>query len=168
MAEKNFRFWRIPNRGAIHTRELVRQVAKTYGAHPLMRKYVVHQVLGPAGVVPRDQLGMARAIHGWVRDRIAFVNEAGESVLTPGRVLLWRYGDCDDRTGLVAAMLEAVRIPWRLQLLCRRRRGRLVPFHIWPQARIAGRWHDLETSHSRSRFAEHPANLMRRLAGLSL
>jgi transglutaminase-like putative cysteine protease len=168
MTDPAFRFWRLPGKDPQATRALVRRVARIYGGHPVMRWFVMRRVLAPAHVAPRDELGMAAAIHAWVRDHVAFVNESGEQVLTPGRTLRWRFGDCDDRSCLVAAMLESVRIPWRLVLLSKRVGRELVPFHIWPQARIRGRWIDLETSHSRAQFAEHPVTLMKRLAGLSL
>lgn len=168
MAGTDFQFWRIPYKSATHTRTLVRRCAQVYGAHPLMQVFVVRRVLRPAGVEPRDLVGAARAIHAWVTRHIEFHNESGEQVKTPGCVLRVRFGDCDDRTGLVAAMLESIRIPWRLQLLARRVDGRLRPFHIWPQARISGRWWDLETSDRAARFGEHPVALMKRLQGLSL
>ena len=168
-----FRFWRLPYRNAEATRRLVDLVARVYGHHPRMRQFVAHQVLEPARVPHRDDLAAARAIHAWVTKNIRFLNEAGEQVLTPARVLNMRYGDCDDRSGLVAAMLTSIRIPFRLMLLGRRRpapdgASRLVPFHIWPQAIIRGRVFDLETCHPKARFGEHPRDLMRRMRGLSL
>lgn len=168
MGAETFRYWRLPFKHPELTRRLVAHVARVYGGHPLMRRFVVLNVLRPAGIGARDDLAAARAICEWVRDRVQFVNEAGESVLTPARVLLWRYGDCDDRSGLVAAMCESIRLPWRLVLLARRVGERRVPFHIWPQARVGGRWYDLETSHPAGRFGEHPVAMMRRVSGLSL
>ena len=163
-----FRFWSVPKKGPEQTRRLVEELARIQGHHPTMRYAAVKLMLEPYGVDPRDQVGAVRAIHAWVRDHVRFVDEPGESILTPARVLLWRYGDCDDRSCLVAALLEAIRIPWRLMLLARRVGGRLAPFHIWPQAFAAGRWVDVETSDRRAEFGEHPAALMRRLRGLSL
>lgn len=155
----SFVFWRIPGMSAHRTRRLVHDLAVAYGRHPLMRRFVVHEVLEPARVHPRDTLGTVRAIHRWVTTRVRFQHEPGEQVLTPGRVLAWRFGDCDDRSGLVAAMLEAVGIRWRLVLLTRGG----VPFHIWPQA-FVGRWIDIETSDDRARLGEAPEALMKRTA----
>ena len=166
--EKSFRFWRIEHKSPEHTRHLVRRCAEVYGAHPKMQSFVVRRILRPAGVGARDIPGAVRAIHAWVTRNIEFHNESGEQVKTPGRVLIVRFGDCDDRSGLVAAMLQSLRIKWRLQLLARRVGGQLFPFHIWPQARVDGRWVDVETSHSLARYDEHPAALMRRLRGLAL
>lgn len=156
----SFRYWRLPGMDAERTRSLVAHLARAYGRHPLMRRFVVHRVLTPARVHPRDTAGTVRAIHCWIRDRIRFQNEAGEQILTPARVLIWGFGDCDDRSGLAAAMLEAVGIRWRLVLLARAG----TPFHIWPQALVQGRWLDLETSDDRARLGESPEALMKRTA----
>lgn len=145
---------------ADRTRALVGELAELYGGHPQMRAFVVHQVLNPARVPPYHDLAAVDAIHRWVRDNVRFVKEPGEQVLTPARVLIWRLGDCDDRSGLVAAMLHAIGIQWRLLLLARNG----IPFHIWPQALVESRWIDVETSHPRAKLGEHPAALMRRLA----
>jgi transglutaminase-like putative cysteine protease len=156
--------WRIPGRDPFRTRQLVDELARLYGGHPAMRD-ITAGILRLAGVGQRDDLGAARAIWAWVTRRVMFLNEAGEQIQTPARVLINRYGDCDDRTGLVCALLESIRIQWRTRLLAT---AEGVPFHIWPQARIGGRWVDLETSDDRGRFAEHPARLMERLRGLQL
>ena len=163
-----FRCWRLKGKDPELTRRLVAAVARVYGAHPLMRHLVVEHVLRPARAHPRDDAAKVRAIQEWVRDNIRFENESGEQVLTPGRVLIWRFGDCDDRAGLVVAMLESIRIPWRLELLSRKVGAQMVPFHIWPLALVDGRWVHLETSDSRARCGEHPADLMQRISGLSL
>lgn len=155
--DRTFRAWALPGKDPQRTRRLIEAVARLYGQHPMMRAIVVQHVLRPAGVTPGDSDGAARAIHAYVRDHIDFWPEAGEQVLTPARVLIWRFGDCDDRTGLVAAMLEAVRIRWRLEMAF------LPGGHIWPEAFVAGRWVPLETSDPRAQWAEHPADLVRRV-----
>lgn len=154
-----FRFWRLPGMDSARTRQIVAELGRAYGRHPLMRAFVVRQVLEPARVHPRDALGTVRAVHAWVRDRVRFQAEPGEQILTPGRVLIWRFGDCDDRAGLLAAMLESVGVRWRLVLLARQG----VPFHIWPQAFVKGQWIDVETSDDRAAVGEAPEHLMSRV-----
>lgn len=168
MSDATYQAWSLSGINAYRTRGLVKMVAQVYGAHPLMRAFVSRQILDPAGVAPHDTLGAVRAIFAWVRDEVRFLLEHGEQVLTPGRVLLWRLGDCDDRSGLVAAMLQSIRVPWRLKLLARQIGGRLRPYHIWPQALVGGEWIDLETSDPRARFGEHPSTLTRRVSGVQL
>lgn len=163
MLDGTYQAWEVPGRSAQLTQALVEAGARLYGARPLMRAFTVRRVVAPAGVGERDTLGMVRAIHAWVRDRIRFSNEPGEQVLLPDRVLAWGFGDCDDKTCLTAAMLESIRVPWRTVLLARDG----VPFHILPQALVDGRWRHLEVSDRRARFGEDPRELMRRV-GLSL
>lgn len=168
MAESTFKFWRSPGKSPEATRAWVRRLAKVYGGHPKMAAWVQRNILRPAGVATRDDLGAVRAIHAWVRDNIEFRNESGEQVKTPARVLIWRFGDCDDRSGLVGAMLESLRIRYEFPLLARRSPNGLMPFHIWPRAIVKGQRIDLETCHPAARFGEHPARLMARMRGLQL
>lgn len=157
-SDPTFRAWALPGKHPARTKRLIEQLARLYGGHPLMRWIVVRHILQPAGVPARDHERAARAIHAWVRDEIRFELEAGEQVLTPARVIRWLFGDCDDRAGLVAACLESLRIPWRLQMELWADGG-----HIWPEAHVGGRWTPLETSDRRARFGEHPRALIRRL-----
>lgn len=156
----SYRHFTLQGIDASRTHNLVAEVATLYGEDPRMRAFVVHQVLNPAGVPSYNDRAAVAAIHQWVRDNIRFVREPGEQVLTPARVLLWRFGDCDDRAGLVAAMLHAIGIRWRLVLLTRGG----VPFHIWPQALVDDAWLDVETSHPRAFLGENPAHLIERLS----
>lgn len=157
--------WTLPGMDPQVTRERVAELARIYGAEPQMRLFVVREILDPLGVAPYDALGTIAAIHEWVRDRIRFVNEPGEQLLTPGRVLIWRFGDCDDRSGLVCAMLESLRMRWRLVLTSRNG----IPFHIHPQAWVPDQgWMDVETSHPTAALGESPVALMKRIQGLTL
>ncbi len=157
------RVWRIDSRSAAQTQAIVEHLARLYGGLPQMRD-CVGALLHRQRVAPRDDTGVARAIWAWVTHRVRFLNEAGEIVQTPAKTMMALFGDCDDRTSLLCAMLESVRIPWRTRLLSKNG----VPYHIWPQALVGGRWVDLETSDERARFGEHPDALMRRISGLSL
>lgn len=160
--------WSLDGMNPYRTRALVALVARVYGRHPRMRAHVA-RVLDAAGAPPHNNVAAALAIFEWVRDNIRFLLEQGEQVLTPGRVLQWGFGDCDDRSGLVCAMLESIRIPWRLMLLARKLDdGRLRPYHIWPQALVAGQWVNLETSDRAALFGEHPTALTRKVRGIRI
>lgn len=159
-ALSSLRVFRLPGRSAETTRRVVAALARLYGSHPLMRYVAVHHV-GAHSTMP--QLEQARRVHRWVQRRFRFVLEAGEQVQTPARTILWGYGDCDDLSALVAALLTALRIEWRLMLLAYDWPGSPPqPFHIWVQARLDGRWVDLETSDPTARFGEPPVAVMRR------
>ncbi len=155
----SYRLYQLPGRTAERTRQVVEELARLYGGHPLMRFLCVDQIVRPRGLDERDQVGMVRAIYEFVRDSIRFVAEPGEQVQTPARTLLWGYGDCDCKTALTCALLESVGLTWRTVLLSRNG----VPFHILPQALVGGRWTHLEVSDKRALFGEDPRELMRRI-----
>lgn len=154
------RVTRLQGKSLEGTRVLVEGLARRYGAHPLMRHVVIEHVVRPAGVRPNDLGAASEAIHAWVRDRVDFWPESGEQVLTPARVLIWRYGDCDDRAGLVAAMHEALRVRWRLVV---GHLGRADQAHLWPEVHVRGAWWPVETSDPRARWGEHPVALVARI-----
>lgn len=53
-------------------------------------------------------LGSPGEVHAWVRDRIAYENEALESLETAPYTLARRLGDCDAQAELVAALVVAL------------------------------------------------------------
>lgn len=57
-----------------------------------------------------DQTGEIRALHAFVRDCIRYTNDiAGvETLQTPRRTLEVRVGDCDDKSTLLASLLESI------------------------------------------------------------
>lgn len=156
------RWWVLPGLDSGRTQRIVEELAQLYGNHPMWRWWVIHHIVRPAGVPEHDDEAAARAVHAWWRDHIRFQAEPGEQVQTPARTVLWGYGDCEDLTGGICSCLEALRIPWRTELLGD------PPYHIWPQALVGGRWAHLETAHSRARFDEHPEALLRRVSRLRL
>ena len=167
MSAAPYRAWVVPGKTPARTCRLVADIARLYGQLPQMRAITVLGVLDPGGVPSGDSFAAVEAIHAYVRDRIRFVPESGEQILTPGRVMLWGFGDCDDKTGLVAAMAESIRLPWRIRMLGRSGPGGVRPFHVWPQVWASGRWRDVETCDSRAMFDEHPRDVLARSPGLN-
>ena len=149
---------------AVQTQRIVEELAEWYGNSPLMRLATVDLVLRPAGIHERDKVGAVAAVYRFVRDEVRFTEEAGEQVLSPGRTLAWRYGDCDDKTALVCAMLESIRVRWKTALLGRLAGDGFRPFHILPYAFVQGVWVPLEVSDRRARPGEDPRDLMRRVS----
>ncbi len=158
-ALSSLRVVRLPGRSPEFTRRIVAALGRLYGNHPLMRYIAVHHV-GADSTLPAVE--QARRVHRWVRDHHRFVLEAGEQVQTPARTIIWGYGDCDDLSALVAALLTALRIEWRAMLLAYATPTGPKPFHIWIQAMIDGRWVDMEVSDPTARFGEAPAAIMAR------
>lgn len=98
-----------------------------------------------ADLAPKDRIGEARALHEFVRDRIRYVRDIRgvETVQTPERTLANGQGDCDDKTTLLASLLEAIGHRTRLEAVGFSP-GRLS--HVLPSADLAGHWVPLETT----------------------
>lgn len=67
-------------------------------------------LLQQCGVAPKDWSGEVKCLHNWVRDHIRYVRDIRdcETLRTPPEILRIRSGDCDDKSILLATMLEAV------------------------------------------------------------
>lgn len=70
-------------------------------------------IIKASGVAERDWSGEVNALQTWVRDNIRFTRdpEAFELVQTPEKTLEYRVGDCDDKSTLLAALLESLGHP---------------------------------------------------------
>lgn len=114
---------RDPKRVAILTR-----IAREAGRDPRMREFVINTVLGdrPGDDASRDYQRQTAAILAWVQANIRYYNETGEQLQDPFYTLRQTFGDCDDMSLLVAAMLESLKIEWRFVLSGRDRNGRAV------------------------------------------
>lgn len=98
-----------------------------------------------AGLPPKDLAGEVRALHAFVRDRIRYVRDVAgvETVQTPERTLQNAAGDCDDKSTLLAALLESIGFRTRFEAVG------FVPgrwSHVLVQALVHGRWVPLETT----------------------
>ncbi len=95
-----------------------------------------------------DRLGLAedltRFVHGWVRAK-----DLDTGFATASEVAAERSGDCTEHSVLLAALLRAEGIPSRVVtglVYLDSFAGASVVFgyHMWVQARIGGRWLDLD------------------------
>lgn len=97
------------------------------------------------GLAPKDYVGEVLALHRFVRDDIRYVKDVREveTLQTPERTLAEGQGDCDDKSTLLASLLET---------LGHRARFRAVGFrigslsHVLVDAFVGGRWLPLETT----------------------
>jgi transglutaminase-like putative cysteine protease len=93
----------------------------------------------------KDYLGEAMAVHAFVRDNIRYVRDVRgvETLHTAEQILDQRAGDCDDKTVLVAALLETIGHKTRLVAVG------MTPgtyCHVYPEVNIRGRWYPVETT----------------------
>lgn len=95
-----------------HMRDFVR--ASVRSADQTVRDRAL-RIFAEAGVPPRKWMQEIGALHAWVRDRIRYVRDpvGVELVQTPEATLSKGQGDCDDKSTLLAALLEATGHPAR-------------------------------------------------------
>jgi transglutaminase-like putative cysteine protease len=111
---------------------------------------------------PKDYAAEVGALHRFVRDEIRYVRDiAGvETVQTPERTLANAQGDCDDKSTLLAALLQAIGHPARFEA---------VGFspgqwsHVLVSALVGGRWLPLETTVPGAGPGWYPPRVVERL-----
>lgn len=98
--------------GTHTTLKLMAGLVSRFKRDPLMRDTAISLV---AGLRPRDWSGEARAIYEYVRDRIRYTRDVSgvETLQTPPVTMELEAGDCDDKSVLLATLLESVGHPTR-------------------------------------------------------
>ena len=88
--------------------QLARQGRRDPGVMQLARQLV-------ATLPQYDRVGEIKALHAFVRDHIRYTNDPKnvELVQTPRATLEMKTGDCDDKSTLLAALLESIGRPAR-------------------------------------------------------
>lgn len=94
---------------------MLRQIAESSGRDPRIRQ-LAFGILQGAGLAQRDYQGQAAAILRWVQANVNYVNEPGEILQDPLYTVKVKSGDCDDIAMLIAALFEAVALPWKYVL----------------------------------------------------
>lgn len=95
--------------GVRATLRLMVKLVREYKTDPALVEFTA-QLLRECGVAPKDYAGEVRCLHGWVRDHIRYVRDVRdcETLRTPPEILRIRSGDCDDKSILLATLLESV------------------------------------------------------------
>ena len=125
-----------------HMREFVRKSIRSPDQRIRMKAL---DILNQARVPPRKWTAEISALHRFVRDQILYVKDPVglELVQTPEATLDIGRGDCDDKSTLLAALLEATGHPARFTVVGFSGN----PFsHVMTEAKSGdGRWIPLET-----------------------
>lgn len=119
-------------------RTITRQAKKRLPVVELSRSLVNH-------LLPKDWAGEVEALHRFVRDRIRYVKDVRgvETVATPEYTVATGSGDCDDKSVLLAALLEAIGHPTKFVAIG------FIPnsfAHVFVETKIGPRWIALETT----------------------
>lgn len=129
-------------RGTLDTLKLMRTVTRAGKKSLTIRQLAASLV---SGAQQKDYQGEARIIHTFVRDRIRYVRDIRgiETIQTPDKTLEFGYGDCDDKSTLVAAMLESIGHPTRFVAMGLRD-GQFS--HVYVETKMGTKWIGVETT----------------------
>jgi len=145
-------------RGTLATLKFMRALVKKSKRSHVVRSKVLALT---ADLVQKDYLSEMRRVHAFVRDSIRYVRDIRnvETLQTPEKTLEIRQGDCDDKSTLVAAMLEVIGHPTRFVAMGFRGK----PFcHVYVETKIGARWVGVETTEPVD-FGWHPPGMTSRM-----
>jgi hypothetical protein len=93
----------------------------------------------------KDYACEVRALHAFVRDCIRYVQDIRdvETIATPVKTLELAAGDCDDKSALLASMLESIGHPTRFTAIGFEPG---VFAHVYVETKIGESWIPLETT----------------------
>lgn len=93
----------------------------------------------------KDWAGEIASLHRYVRDNIRYVKDINgvETLHTPEKILELKQGDCDDKSILLASLLESIGHPARIVAIG------ISPFaycHVLVETKLRNKWVPLETT----------------------
>lgn len=93
----------------------------------------------------KNYLGEVKTLHRFVRDNIRYLRDIHgvETLQAPDKTLQYGYGDCDDKSTLLAAMLESIGHPSRFVAV-----GKAPDkfSHVYVETLVGRKWFPLETT----------------------
>lgn len=129
-------------RGTNETLKLMRAIVRQSKKSMTVRALTLSLV---KNLKQKDYFGELRAIHRYVRDNIRYVRDIKgvETIQTPEKTLEIGQGDCDDKSSLLASMLESIGHPTRLVALAFDNQ----PFcHVYVESKLGNKWIGVETT----------------------
>lgn len=127
--------------GTAETLRLMRSLVQRYKRSPQVRETALELL---AAVRPKDWRGEIDALFKFVRDSIRYTRDIRglETLQTPPVTLEVAAGDCDDKSTLLAALLESVGHPTRFVAVGFRSPDSYS--HVYVETRIGTRWMPLD------------------------
>lgn len=134
----------IPNGapGIRATLKLMSRIVRRYKTDPVIRELAL-RITG--SLQQKNFVGEARAIHHYVKEHIRYVKDVAgvETIQTPIQTLRLKAGDCDDKSTLVAALLESIGHPTRFIAVGFRPKSLS---HVYVQTKLGAKWVGVETT----------------------
>lgn len=147
----------IPNgvAGIVATLKVMVNIAKQYRMDPRVRAQAERLI---ANVPEKQSSKEIRAIYEWVRDNIRYTSDVRdvETVKTPDAILESGQGDCDDKSLLVASLLESVGFAARFVAVAA---GGFDYDHVYAEVRLGEGWIPLETTEPVNMGWRPPSNV---------
>lgn len=93
----------------------------------------------------KDWVGEVRDLHAFVRDKIRYVRDIRgvETLQFADKTLEFGQGDCDDKSVLLASLLESIGHPTRFVAVAINS-GEYE--HVYPETKLGSKWVALETT----------------------
>lgn len=139
----------LPNdaSGTHATLKIMAGLVKQFKRDPMIRDTAIALT---AGLPPRDWAGQARLLYEYVRDRIRYTRDVlgVETIQTPPVTMELEAGDCDDKSTLLATLLQSIGHPARFVAT-----GYRAPHsfsHVYIETLLGERWVPLDAT------TEHP------------
>jgi transglutaminase-like putative cysteine protease len=128
--------------GTLATLKIMARLARAAKTSLVIRSLAVELTNGCA---QKDWLCEIKALHAFVRDKIRYVKDVRdvETLTTPETLLAIGAGDCDDKSVLLAALLESINHPTRFVAIA------FAPddfVHVFAETRVGNNWIALETT----------------------
>jgi len=128
------------NTGIRQTLKLMSKLTKAYKASPIIRELALSLT---KTLKQKNYWGEVAALHHYVKEEIRYIKDIREveTIQSPVQTLRLRQGDCDDKSTLVASLLESIG---------HRTRFVAVGFspkslsHVFVQTRIGNKWVSVE------------------------
>lgn len=118
--------------------DLVNQSKKTPHIREFARSYV-------QDLSQKDIYGEVKRLFLFVRDNIRYIKDIRgiETLHTPEKILEQKAGDCDDKSVLIAALLESIGYECRFVAVAFKSNNFT---HVFTQVKLRGKWISLETT----------------------
>lgn len=129
--------------GTRATLQIMSQLVRAHKKHYPIRQLALNLV---AGARQKDWMAEIDRLHRYVRDRIRYVRDITgvETLATPIRTLQIGQGDCDDKSTLLATLLESIGHPTRFVAVA------VAPgiaySHVYIETKAREGWIPLETT----------------------
>lgn len=123
------------------------QLVNQYKANPIIRRVAV-AACGNILANNKDYKNQAKSIFSFVQKRIGYIRDIRgvETIQTPLYTLQSKSGDCDDKSTLLATLLECVGFPTRFFAMGF---SEGVYSHVICEVKITGKWIALDATENK-------------------